>query len=122
MKFHHIDLNSIERLKNLAFTANQRAKASQDETRDAHYRKKTAAINTLIKAECAFVDSVDWSVADPTIGVTFVGGGRLHLKLSGLDLLASRLIRLQLARESSPSDFISELDSDYTRFEGVEKN
>jgi hypothetical protein len=79
-----------------AFTANRRAHTSQGQVRESFYRIKDAAINALLIAGCAFVDGVDWSESDPIIGVRFVGGGALHTKLSALDLLAFRIVRLQL--------------------------
>jgi hypothetical protein len=82
--------------KHQAFTANRQAKVSQGQARESLYRIKHAAINALLVAGCAFVDSVDWSADDATIGVRFVGGGALHTKLSALDPLAFRIVRLQL--------------------------
>ncbi len=83
----------ITRLKDRAFTANRMAKVSKDQARESFYRTKDAAINALLKAGWAFVDGVDWSAPDPTIGVRFVGGGGLHTKLSALDLAAFRKFR-----------------------------
>jgi hypothetical protein len=83
----------IQQLKNRAFDANRQAKASDDRTREAIYRKKDAAINALLRLDCAFVDGVDWSASDPIIGVRFVGGGALHTRMSALDLVAFRKVR-----------------------------
>jgi hypothetical protein len=83
----------IERLINRAITANRRAKESDAQTREAFYRIKNAAINALLIAGCAFVDGVDWSAADATIGVRFVDGRALHTKQSELTLSAFRKVR-----------------------------
>jgi|HubBroStandDraft_1064217.scaffolds.fasta_scaffold90797_3 hypothetical protein len=88
---------NIARLKQRAFSANRRAKVSKDQTREALYRTKDAAINALLTAGRAFVNGVDWSASDPTVGISFIGGGRLHTKLSALDLSAFRNVRLQVA-------------------------
>jgi hypothetical protein len=91
---------NMTRLKQRAFSANHRAKRSNNQARESFYRTKATAINTLLKAGRAFVDGVDWSVPDPTVGIRFIGGGRLHTKLSALDLLAFRSVRFQLASGS----------------------
>lgn len=90
---------NIARLKRRAFDANRRAKATRDQARDAFYRTKDAAINALIRAGWAFVDSVDWSADDPIVGITFKDGGKLHTKLSALDLVAFRNVRHQLSSD-----------------------
>jgi hypothetical protein len=83
----------IHQLKNRAFDANRQAKVSDDQTRDALYRDKNAAISALLIADCAVVDGIDWSADDPTVAVRFVGGGALHTKLSELSLAAFRKVR-----------------------------
>ena|ERR1017187_310598 len=91
-----ISRKDLVRIKNRAFTANRRAKLSDDQNRETFYRTKHAAINYLLETGMAFVDSVDWSVADPTFGVEFVGGGKLHTRLSSLNSEALRSVRRQL--------------------------
>jgi hypothetical protein len=86
----------IARLKTSAFAANQAAKASSGQVRAAHYRRKDAAINTLLREGYALVDEVDWSHEDPIIGVSFAEGGKLHTRASCLDSGALRSIRQQL--------------------------
>jgi hypothetical protein len=87
---------NVARLKNTAFTANRQAKLSKDETRAAFYRKKVAAINALLRAGFASVNSVDWWCPDPILGISFEGGGSLHMPMSCLDLGAMRVVRHQL--------------------------
>lgn len=95
----HVGHNKkIMQLKNRAFDANRQAHASDDQTREALYRDKNAAISALLVADCAVVDGVDWSAPDATIGVRFVGGGKIHTKLSELSLAAFRKVR-ELIRE-----------------------
>ena len=92
------DSRRAQHLKSLAFMANKRAKSSDGEARKEFYRLKHSAINRLLKTDAAFVDSVDWSDPDATIGVTFRSGGMLHMKLSALDLASFRSVRLQISR------------------------
>jgi hypothetical protein len=94
--------STLVKVKNRAFDANRRAKLSDHSRRDSVYREKDSAINYLLEAECAFVDSVDWSVPDPILGVTFVGGGRLHMKLSCLTSHALHSVRRQLEGRLTP--------------------
>jgi hypothetical protein len=101
------DANTISRrdliqVKNRAFSANVLAKLSTGEARESYYRNKHAAINYLLATRMAFVDSVDWWVPDPTFGVEFVGGGKLHTKLSGLSSEALRSVRRQLDGNPTP--------------------
>jgi hypothetical protein len=97
-----ISRSDLIQIKNRAFSANVRAKLSTGETRESCYRNKHAAISYLLAAGMAFVDSVDWSVPDPTFGVEFVGGGKLHTKLSGLSSAALRSVRRQLHGNMTP--------------------
>jgi len=87
---------TIQEVKNRAFHANHSAKRCVGKEREAFYRDKHAAINYLLEAELAFVNSVDWSVPDPVFSVRFVGGGELHTTLSSLDSGALRSVRRQL--------------------------
>jgi hypothetical protein len=89
-------------VKRRAFDTNGQAKQSNGPDRDALYREKGAAISFLLEAGYAFVDSVDWSAADPTLGVTFVDGGRLHTKLSCLTSRALHSVRRQLKGRLTP--------------------
>jgi hypothetical protein len=113
---------NIARIKQRAFTANQRAKASKDQTREALYRNKDAAINELLKAGRAFVNGVDWSAPDPIIGISFRSGGRLHTKLSALDLSAFRSVRLQLANGYGRQDEASGSDCGQSQAEPLWRN
>lgn len=88
--------DTLNCVKRRAFMANHRAKRSTGPEREAHYRAKHNAINFLLEAGFASVDSVDWWSPDPTIGVRFIDGGRLHTKLSSLDRGALRSVRRQL--------------------------
>jgi len=83
-------------LRNRAFEANDQAKVAAGPERETRYREKALAISYLLEAGCAFVNSVDWSQSDPTLGVTFIDGGRLHTKLSSLSSRALRCVRRQL--------------------------
>src|ERR1035438_4446846 len=89
---------NIQRLKDCAFDSSHRAKESDGQARDVFYRHKHAAISALLVADCAVVDSIDWSPDDPTIGVRFAGGGALHTKMSELTLSAFRKVRELIAR------------------------
>ena len=88
----------VVRLKNIAFTSNQRAKQTIGEERAAHYRRKHEAINTLLRMGSAFVneDELDWHRDDPVIGLLFEGGGGLHIIVSALDSDGLRAVRRQL--------------------------
>jgi hypothetical protein len=87
----------ITQLRQQAFTSSHRAKAeSIRELRVALYRRKDSAINALLKLGWAFVDEVDWGQDDPLIGISFLGGGRLHIPISRVDLLAFKELRAQL--------------------------
>jgi hypothetical protein len=97
-----ISRSDLIQIKNRAFSANDRAKLSTGETRESCYRNKHAAISYLLETGMAFVDSVDWSAADPTFGVEFAGGGKLHTKLSGLSSAALRTVRRQLNGNLTP--------------------
>ena len=99
-----ISRSDLIQIKNRAFSANVRAKLSTGETRESCYRNKHAAISYLLAAGMAFVDSVDWSVPDPTFGVEFVGGGKLHVKLSGMSSAALRSVRRQLNGNPRPQN------------------
>lgn len=101
--FEPISYYTLNRTKHRAFEANDRAKRTTGAARDAHYRAKDNAINSLLTAGFAFVDSVDWRSSDPTIGVTFTDGGRLHTKLSSLDRGAFRRLRRQLNGDLTPT-------------------
>lgn len=94
---------ALVRLKTQAFEANRQAKRSAGQIRDAAYRRKVKAINTLLKAGLAFVNAkdTDWSRhdGDAMISISFLGGGQLHATLSGLDLAAFRIARAQLNEE-----------------------
>jgi hypothetical protein len=79
-----------------AFTSNQRAKSSQGAERAAHYATKDRAICALIKKGAALIDSIDISPENPVIGVSFVGGGMLHITKSGLDKTARTIVIRQL--------------------------
>lgn len=85
----------ILRLKTQAFNANRRAKASRSHVRDAFYQIKNRAINALLAADFAVIDTVEWWLPDPVIGVAFAGGGKLHTKLSCLDFGALRTVLKQ---------------------------
>jgi hypothetical protein len=87
---------ALTRAKAQAFKANHQAKRSEGPRREAHYRLKQNAINFLMGAGHAFVNSVDWSRPDPVISVRFTDGGQLHTILSSLDLAAFRILRQQL--------------------------
>jgi hypothetical protein len=110
MPFNIDAKKDIDGLTQRAFRANRQAKLSRDHTREGFYRTKDAAINTLLKTGRAFVNGVDWSAPDPTVGISFVGGGRLHTKLSALDLSAFRNVRRQLAAGSTRQDGASGFD------------
>jgi len=97
-----ISPSNLLQIKNRAFTANRRAKLSDDQNRETFYRTKHAAINYLLETGMAFVNSVDWSVPDPTFGVEFVGGGKLHTVLSSLNSAALRSVRRQLNGNLTP--------------------
>jgi|ERR1019366_6878978 hypothetical protein len=100
-----IALNDLVRIKNRAFLANRRAKLSNDQNRETFYRAKGAAINYLLETGMAFLDSVDWSVSDPIFGVEFVGGGKLHTRLSSLNSAALRRVRSQLNERLTQSQW-----------------
>ena len=90
-------------LKHQAFNSNRRAKAEFSErARAAFYRRKAAAINALLRLGCASVDEVDWRHDDPLIGVWFLGGGRLHIPMSMVDLQAFKEVRAQLNGHLAP--------------------
>ena len=97
-----VSRSDLIQMKNRAFSANVRAKLSTGQTRESFYRTKDAAINYLLETGMAFVDSVDWSVSDPTFGVEFIGGGKLHTKLSSLNSAALRSVRRQLNGNPTP--------------------
>jgi hypothetical protein len=89
----------VIRLKTLAFRANGQAKESRSDVRAALYRQKDSAMNTLLTSGFAWVvDEIDRVPhdPDPVLGVAFAGGGRLHIKVSCLDLTAFRVVRQQL--------------------------
>ena len=98
-----IPRSTLIKVKNRAFDANFRAKVSSESDRDAFYREKHSAINFLLEKGCAFVDSVDWYAPDPIFGVTFVGGGRLHVKVSVLTTWALHSVRRQLDGQLVPN-------------------
>lgn len=108
-----ISRSDLIQIKNRAFSANVRAKLSTGETRESCYRNKHAAINYLLEAGMAFVDSVDWSVPDPTFGVEFVGGGKLHTRLSSLNSAALRSVRRQLNGNLTPQSAAVRPDGGY---------
>lgn len=89
-------------IKKRAFEANGQAKQSSGPDRDALYHEKDRAINFLLEAGYAFVNSVDWWADDPILGVTFVDGGCLHTKLSCLTRRALRSVRRQLKGQLAP--------------------
>jgi hypothetical protein len=106
--------------KSRAFMANYRAKLNTDEAREAFYRLKDAAINVLLEADMAFVNSVDWSQVDPIFGIQFVDGGKLHTKLSCLSSEALRNVRRQLPEivdAHSAGRILTRDGSDYTQKE-----
>lgn len=94
------DRNRIRRdvteLKLVAFDSNRKAKSSSGDERAIHYRRKDTAMNALLRIGAAMVDKTDWNQDDPVIGLRFAGGGKLHMKVSNLDLHAMRVIRWQL--------------------------
>ena len=94
--------SAVVEMKRRAFHANFEAKRSEGSRREMLYRIKNSAINFLLETGYAYVDSVDWSVPDPTFSVEFVGGGRLHTKLSGLSSAALRSVRRQLNGNLQP--------------------
>ncbi len=90
------------RLKVRAFSANHRAKASEGQTRAAFYREKAAAINAALEAGYAFVGEIDWWAPDPVFSIEFIGGGKIHTKLSSLDSRALKSVRCQLGGHPQP--------------------
>lgn len=86
----------VTKLKLVAFDANRKAKSSSGDDRAIHYRRKDTAMNALLRMGAATVDETDWNRDDPVIGLRFAGGGKLHMKVSNLDLHAMRVIRWQL--------------------------
>jgi len=87
---------NMARIMQRAFAANFQAKASVGAEREAFYRAKHAAINTLLNEGYAYVDDIEWSLPDPTLSITFIDGGQLHMKRSSLDAAAFRRLRPQL--------------------------
>jgi hypothetical protein len=85
----------VTQLKVVAFRSNRKAKASTGEERAKHYRRKNAAMNALLRLGCALVDETDWRSDDPVIGLRFAGGGKLHMRISGLDSDALLMLRGQ---------------------------
>jgi hypothetical protein len=92
----------VSQLKRRAFATSHLAKASTGQARAAHYRRKDAAVNELLKLGCAFIDGVDWQHDDPLIALWFLGGGQLHIPLSRVDLQAFKKIRAQLNGDLTP--------------------
>jgi hypothetical protein len=94
------DANRVRRavteLKLAAFASNRDAKNSSGDERAIHYRRKDMAMNALLRMGAARVDETDWNRDDPVIGLRFAGGGKLHMKVSSLDLHAMRVVRFQL--------------------------
>src|SRR5579864_3315177 len=86
----------VTELKLVAFDSNRKAKSSSGDERAIHYRRKDTAMNALLRIGAAMVDETDWNQDDPVIGLRFAGGGKLHMKVSNLDLYAMRVIRWQL--------------------------
>lgn len=86
--------NNPRRVKDLAFIANRMAKITAGSTQSAWYKIKDEAINGLIQWHAAVINSLDISMGQ--IGVTFVAGGRLHTKVTGLDSAALRIVRRHL--------------------------
>ena len=111
-----IEGTTVVRLKNRAFTANARAKASGGFARSDFYRQKDRAINTCLEAGFASVLAVDWSLPDPVIGIEFTCGGKLHIKLSCLTLGAMKALRRELNGEPQPLKSRVYRDYDYSDF------
>ena len=94
--------STLIEIKDRAFDAHREAKFSKGSQHDALYREKASAISFLLEAGYAFVNSVDWSAPDPVFGVTFVGGGKLHTRLSCLTGGALHSVRRQLRGHLAP--------------------
>jgi hypothetical protein len=94
----------VIRLKSVAFNRSHKAKASFGAAQAAHYRCKHAAMNALLKMGFAFVNEANWRRDDPCFGLRFVGGGALHIPLSGLDREGLRVVRSQLNELQATKD------------------
>ena len=94
-----------------AFEANFRAKAVSGSSRADCYRIKHEAINELVKKYAAFADTIDLTTPEPTIGVAFVGSGKLHIKRFGLDRHALKVIRVQLICCLAPPSAIAAVEA-----------
>src|SRR5437773_300493 len=101
---------NIEALKRKAFGANRLAKQTSDTSQVVCYRIKNAAISQLLLTGAAAVNSCSLY---PTIeiAVDFVGGGRLHAKLSHLTVEVRRVVRQQLDSSFGLTDQESQITS-----------
>ena len=97
--------SNIARLKNRGFSGNRLAKLVTGHSRSLCYQVKDAAINALVKHGAASLLSLAASDHGATLGIAFLGGGKLHIKPSCLDAKTQGALREQLlAALSSQAD------------------
>jgi hypothetical protein len=101
--------SNIARLKNRGFSGNRLAKLVTGHSRSLCYQVKDAAINALVKHGAASLLSLAASDHGATLGIAFLGGGKLHIKPSCLDAKTQGALREQLLTAlSSQADQRSE--------------
>jgi hypothetical protein len=82
-----------ELLKHFAFKCNKKAKKSRGLLRHTFYRMKDICLIGLMKSKGAFVDSFIVVGCNAKIGLTLVGGGRLHIWWYRLDAETRAIVR-----------------------------
>jgi len=88
---------NVVRLKNRGFVGNRIAKLVTGHSQRLCYQVKNAAISALVKHGAASLLSLEPSNSGPILGLTFVGGGRLHTKANCQETHACLIIQDQFA-------------------------
>jgi len=88
---------NMTRVKERALHANQLSKITEGRSRQVCYLVKNRAISVLIKQGVAFLNSVSLLQHDPELGISFLGGGKLHTKPTALDSAARQILAQHVA-------------------------
>ena len=97
-------LENVNRLKDRAFLAIRLEIAGAWSSRSSRCRVKVHAINWLARRNTAFAHSLELSPEDPSLGLSFTGSGRLHIKPSCRDAAVRNTTRQQLIAALEPPE------------------